>query len=190
VRRESHQFIQTFQSQTHKRKNDDNDDDKGGETSPPSRIAGTKPVQAGEGKERRQQQQQQGFITLVGMQKIAQKNQNQKPEPLFSAEESPTWKQREHRSAEKEHARFLTNKKKNLKNPQKSKNQTRDTEKLFKRKPMRSSLPEATQDHFQHECFGPKNNSNRSQMATAKTRNGQKQNKKARLYFVPAKLKG
>jgi hypothetical protein len=127
------------------------------------------------------------------VQKIATKNQNQKPQPLFSAEESPIWKQREHRSAEKEHARFLTNKKKkkkNLKNPQKSKNQTRDTEKIFKRKPMRASVPEAPQDHFQYECFGPKNNSSRSQMATAKTRNGQEQNKNARLYFVPAKLKG
>jgi len=49
------------------------------------------------------------------VQKIATKNQNQKPQPLFSAEESPIWKQREHRSAEKEHARFLTNKKKKLK---------------------------------------------------------------------------
>jgi hypothetical protein len=28
VRRESHQFIQTFQSQTHKRKNDEDDDNK------------------------------------------------------------------------------------------------------------------------------------------------------------------
>jgi hypothetical protein len=56
---------------------------------------------------------------------------------------------------------------------------------------MRSSLPEAPQDHFQHECFGPKKQ--RQQIANGDCKNTKRtkaEQESARLYFVPAKLKG
>jgi hypothetical protein len=155
-------------------------------------MAGTKPVQAGEGKERRhlQQQQQVGIHHSCRCVKNSHENSKPKTTAALLRRRIPDLEAMR-ASICRERARAIPHQRIFLKKIHKNRKTKPETPKkhakgsqcvLLYQKLLKTTSNTSVSDQ--------KNNGNRSQMATAKTRNGQKLNKKARLYFVPAKLKG